>query len=554
MHNQEQTVFSLIQYYKGSRLARILDVCITTLLAALLLYAPLPFGSVEYTSRAVIQGIAALCFLLWMLKLLYAGNHEQLSIFREQHRTEMEALRQRPIYYRHRWLARLLRLLSFGKWPKKYSADNLVEEQPTPDDDFRPHRFHSFFGYPVRNTGVESIALVYFILIGLQLVPIPSFAARILSPSTLDLYTSAARATGTGAVFFPLSLDPFATFSRILEYLAYFVLFLTVVNNIRTRVLYWIILYTIFIAAVFQGVYGLYEFLSGSHHIFSYQKKVGLDSASGTFINRNHFAAYLEMSLPLLVALVVGRVRQLRAFRGNLFVRMAHALETEGSQILMLLFMIVLVAVALVFSLSRSGITFGLAALAIFLYFYWRSRHQLSRKTYLALGVFGTIALTVWIGLNPVLQRFVHVSENWSEGARLQVWTDTFNIFLHFPVAGTGAGTFPQIFPMYRTFVYNNVYREAHNDYVQLLAESGLLFLFLLAALGEVLIHRLKTVISHEVRRLEIIQLGAFCALVSLALHSLTDFSLQIPAIAVQGAVIAGLLFSHYHAEHRGNR
>ncbi|HSP05951.1 MAG TPA: O-antigen ligase family protein [Acidobacteriota bacterium] len=550
MDYQEQTPFSLVRYYRGSRLAGILDAGLAGILVVLVLYAPLPFGSVEYTPRAVLQGLAALCLLLWMVKLIYAGNPDELSAFRERHNRQVDELRQRPLFHRYALLARILRLISLGRWPKKNRAENLIQEGSHGDDEHPLRPFYSFFGYPVCNTGIEAIVIAFVFLLCLQLVPIPSAVAALISPSTRDLYSTAAQATGATARFFPLSLDPFATFTKILEYLAYFAIFLTVVNNVRTQTLYWLILYSIFIAAVFQGVYGLYEFLSGSHHIFGYVKRTGLDSASGTFVNRNHFAAYLELSLPLLIALIAGRVRHLRAFRGSLAARIAHALETEGSQILMLLFMIVLVAVALIFSLSRSGITFGLTALTVFLYIYRKARHELSRKTYLALGIFGTVGLAVWVGLNPVLQRFLHLSQNWSEGARLQVWTDTLKIFLHFPVAGTGAGTFPQIFPMYRSFLYNNIYREAHNDYIQLLAESGVLFFFLLIALASVLASRLKHVLSRDLRRLELIQLGAFCSLISLALHSLTDFSLQIPAIAVQGAVVAGLLFSHYHAKH----
>jgi O-antigen ligase len=555
MSHQEQAQFSLLSYYRGKRLPRMLDALLVILLMFLLLYAPLPFGSVEYTSRAVLKGVAALCFLVWMIKLIYGGNREVLHLFREIHRRESEMLGRRPFFHRHYGLTRLARILTLGRFPRKNIADNLVtEEEAGEDGDLHPRKFYSFFGYPVRNTGIEFIMLAFLVLLCVQMTPLPSFVVGLFSPAALNLYAGAARGTQTVSAFMPLSLDAFTTLERTTEIVAYFLIFLTVVNNIRTRTLFWIILYTIFIASVFQGIYGLYEFLSGSHHIFGYQKRLGLDSASGTFINRNHFAAYLELSIPLMVALVVGRVQQLRAIRGNILVRIAHALETEGSQILILLFMIVLVAVSLIFSLSRSGISFGLASLLTFLFLYWRARHELSRKSYLILGIGGTIAMAVWIGLNPVLQRFLHLSENWAEGARLQVWTDTFNIFLHFPLTGTGVGTFPQIFPMYRSFVYNSVFREAHNDYVQLLAESGIVFVFLIILLGDSLVSRLRQVLGRSLRRLEVIQLGAFCSLISLALHSVTDFSLQIPAIAVQGAVITGLLFSHYHGEAHGNR
>lgn len=549
-HLEVDQPFSLVRFYSENKLAERIDAALIVLICFLVVYAPLPFGSVQAGSMMTIQIVSAVCFLLWLYKLLFAGTPEQLATFREMHAAEKAERMERPLFHRHLWLTRMLRLLTLGRWPKRNRATNLVEDTDE-DSTTRRHTFYSLFGYPVRKTGIESVAIVFLGLLCVQLIPLPKMLVAALSPATHDLYATAAAGADTNFYFCPLSLDPFATFTKLLEYSSYLVLYLVVVNNMRTRRLYYILLYTIFFAAVFQGVYGLYEFLSGHQHIFAYEKLVSIDSASGTFINRNHFAAYLEMSLPLLIALVAGRVSLLRSFRGSFFVRIAHALETEGSQVLLLILMIVLVAVSLVFSLSRSGISFAIVSLMTFFFIYLRGRQKLNRKTYLALGIGGTAALAVWIGLNPVLQRFLHLPENWAEGARLQVWSDTVDIFLHYPLAGTGAGTFDQIYPMYRSFVYHVIFQQAHNDYLQFLSECGLLFLFLVIALFDILGSRLKQITSREFTRLTVIQVGAFCSLLSLALHSITDFSFQIPAIALQGAIVAGLYFSHYHAENK---
>lgn len=453
---------------------------------------------------------------------------------------------QKKVHFllRYPWLIHAFRIITFGKSPTKNTAPNIVVE-----DEHRLNYF-SVLGYPIRNTGLEKIGLLFFVLILLQLIPIPQLIQKFISPATSELYGSAAKITGASGIFHPLSLDPFVTFAKFLEYASYFMIFLVVVNTIKTRRHLQIILVAFFVSAVFQGVYGQYEFLSGNQQIFSYNKKYNLDCVTGTFINRNHFAAYLELSVPLLLALVVGRIQRLKLFGGKILVRIAHALETEGSKILLLLFLVTLVVVALVFSLSRSGITFAIVSAITFFFLYYRANNQLSRKVYWIITAAAVMALSVWIGLDPILERFFRITDQFSDKeARLSLWKNTFNIFVHFPVAGTGAGTFKEVFPMFRTFPTHLSFNEAHNDYLQLLSESGIFLIFLLFAFFSSMFRRLRKVTTQRFDRIVVIQIGCFCSILSLGLHSLTDFSFQIPAVAVAGIIITALFFGNYHGE-----
>lgn len=553
MENDETPAqFTLTGFYLGSLKARWIDRVIVALLVVLIIGSPLPFGSVQPLPIFVIEAIALLACLLWVFKLATCGDPAILNEFHLMHAEENKRLHQFAFFHRHRWIARALRILTLGRWPRRNIAENLIQDEAQTIP--RRTHYHSLLGFPVKNTGLESVILTFLVLLLIQLIPFPSVLFALLSPTTRDLYQSAARVAGATIPFHPISLDPVATLAKLLQYTAYAMIYLVVVNNIRTRVLFSAVLYAIFISGVFQGVYGLYEFLSGHQHIFAYEKIYDVDVATGTFINRNHYAGYLEMCLPLLITVVIGRFALLRSFRGNILVRLSHALESEGSQILLLTFTIVLVAVSLIFSLSRSGITFAIISLMAFFLLYWKARETLTRKSLLTLSIAGTVALAVWIGLNPVIERFLRISENWEmEGERWDVWKNTFNMFLHFPLAGTGAGTFEQVFPMYRTFMLHVVYDYAHNDYLQFLSETGLLTLFLMVAVADLILTRIhKILFRRQLNRLGIVQLGAFCSLLSIALHSLTDFSLQIPAVAVAACVVTGLLFSHYHAENRG--
>jgi O-antigen ligase len=142
-----------------------------------------------------------------------------------------------------------------------------------------------------------------------------------------------------------------------------------------------------------------------------------------------------------------------------------------------------------------------------------------------------TAAAILW---EPLYSRFAKISTEFTaERARLVLYKDTWRIFLHFPVVGTGVGTFMQIFPIYRTFFANDVYRYAHNDYLQLLSEMGLAAFIILIAFFKEVLGRLRHLITRPTGRILLIQIAAFCSLLSIGLHSTTDFGIQIPAIAI---------------------
>src|SRR5262245_46898493 len=146
MNYPENPPFSLIQYYKRNRAAARIDAALAALLILLILYAPLPFGSVQYSSIAVLEAGASLAFILWMVKLLYCGNPDELAHFRKIQRTQTEEIKVRPFFDRHPWFAGVSRVATLGKWPRRYEAGDLVAETPDhPDDDIsHPRRFHSF--------------------------------------------------------------------------------------------------------------------------------------------------------------------------------------------------------------------------------------------------------------------------------------------------------------------------------------------------------------------------------------------------------------------------
>ncbi len=533
--------FSLHQFYKDSAPTRFLDRIIITLLCLVILLVPLPFGSVELRSIFWLEIAAGLCFLLWITKLLFFGDPEYLSFFRQLQQEEKEQYLRAPFFHRHAFAGQVLRILTFGKWPRKYKATNLVMES---DSEPRPQsNFYSVFGFPVRNTKIEFLALVLLGFLVFQVLPLPHFVSKILSPQTAHLYETAAGAAETKIGFHPISLDAFGSVSKLLEYLAYFFIYLVIMNGVPSNDYYRFVLVAVIGSAAFQGAYGLAEYFTKHQHIFAFKKIVNFDVATGTFINRNHYATYLEMSLPLLFGLIAGYLHQSsRGVRRSLKERIARVLENEGSKVLLLPVITLLIPVAIACSLSRSGILFTAVMVLMFFLLYSLLNKGLSTGLFILLVLFLIAAVTLGIIWEPLFARFAKISTEFTaERARLFLYRDTLLIFLDFPITGTGGGTFMQMFPMYRSFIANDVYRYAHNDYLQFLSEYGVVALFVFISLFLFIFRRLRQLLKRSISRILLIQLGAFCSLVTLGLHSLTDFGIQIPAIAVNGVVILAL-------------
>jgi len=130
-------------------------------------------------------------------------------------------------------------------------------------------------------------------------------------------------------------------------------------------------------------------------------------------------------------------------------------------------------------------------------------------------------------------------------GIRLEITKDCFRMFAHRPVLGWGLGAFPTVYPSYRTFYTNYFINEAHNDYAQLLVETGLLgFALMLWFLV-----RLYGCTRVSSRRWEFkwdgaLSLAALLGCTGILFHSFVDFNLQIPANAAFFYVLAALAAS----------
>src|SRR5216684_6848302 len=233
----------------------------------------------------------------------------------------------------------------------------------------------------------------------------------------------------------------------------------------------------------------------------------------GPYANRNHFAGFAELVLPVaLVPLVLGRVRRERW-------------PVVG------LFAVVPIA-ALFLSASRGGIvSFGveLAVLALAVVLHRTKGKQLLAGAAVLLSA---LLLVSWLGVGQILQRFSSLqSLETTAGKRASMRRDTWRIFLHHPVTGTGQGTLQIVYPPYESLYDGKIVNHAHNDYLEALAETGLLgglcCAWFVVVLLRVSFKRLRQVGNSFAGAL---QLSGLVAASGFLVHSLVDFNLHIPS------------------------
>ncbi len=280
-------------------------------------------------------------------------------------------------------------------------------------------------------------------------------------------------------------------------------------------------------------VLGGFQALVGLAQVFV----AGQPLATGTYVNRNHFAGLLEMALPFAV---MGGVAALKGRRSRrLTVR--RALAASG-----LFAMGALMLAAIIQSLSRAGFSFALASLALMgavaLAGPAGSAGWKRRAPVAGLGVAAAAAF-LFLPTDPLIYRFgaLAATEEISADTRVQVWEDTLKLIEDYPAAGVGLGGYTATIHRYQTAAPMQTIGMAHNDYMQLAAELGLpAFAALLLLAGWCLRCAVKAAADAEPRR-RYLGLACLGALAALALHSLVDFNLYLPANAAALAWVAGL-------------
>jgi O-antigen ligase len=250
----------------------------------------------------------------------------------------------------------------------------------------------------------------------------------------------------------------------------------------------------------------------------------------GPYVNRNHFAGFVELVIPLsLVPLILGKVRRERWFLVSLF-----AVVPIG---------------ALFLSASRGGIVSFAVELGVLLL--WLILRRTAGKHLLSGGAVLLLAFLMvsWLGVQQLVERFSSLqSLEVTAGKRASMRTDTWHIFLDHPWMGTGLGTLQTVFPAYETSYDGKIVNHTHNDYLEGLAETGIVGgLCCLWFLGVLLFDSLRRLSRASGNFVSALHLSGLVACLGFLTHSLVDFNLHIPVNALLFFLMAYLAVSDIH-------
>jgi len=214
---------------------------------------------------------------------------------------------------------------------------------------------------------IFSLILLFLTINLLQLTPLPASLIKVFSPGKYQLVTQALTITGgtekgqaspaSLPAFLPLSIAPSLSYYEFLKYLCFFLFAFMLYRSLHSRrEVQWLVVVLVS-AGIFQAVYGLIEYLSGTGRIFGYKNIWGQGSAFGTFINRDHYAGFLEMIFPLSLGFLLARSNFFALKKGVSWRQKIIWFGQERLQQAILFGTLsVVIGLGLFFSRSRSGV------------------------------------------------------------------------------------------------------------------------------------------------------------------------------------------------------
>lgn len=379
------------------------------------------------------------------------------------------------------------------------------------------------------NSSFLQIPLLGLIVIGIiQLLPLrsPAEANEILSIPAVS----------------SLSLNPYLTRLFVIQLMIAFVFFAAALTFVNNRKRYQSMALTIIVFSSVIAFYGILQHLSNPEAIYGL-RPFGQSSPFASFFNKHHFAAFMEMTLGLTLGLLFGDA-------------------TRKNKKIFLIIAVVIMGMAILLTGSRGGLISLLAVLGFVILVNFIKNREIKNKNasedlknfflrrnlILFGGGFALILIlffaVLFVGGEQSLLRgfgFMSTEGDISTG-RTHFWWVALQIFFDYPIIGTGFDSYGVAFTQYDT--WSGVFRveQAHNDYLQILADGGILsficvasFIFLFFKQG------LQAVKKDNEKFVTHGTIGALAGCFGILIHSFFDFPLRTPSNALFFLMLAAL-------------
>lgn len=292
------------------------------------------------------------------------------------------------------------------------------------------------------------------------------------------------------------------------------------------------------------ATYGVVVFMMGNDWLLIYPKWAYLGSLTSTFVNRNSFATFDGLCLIATSAILFDRIRDTLSMRWPLRLRIVRLIELLCMHSAWLTASFLLTFIALFLSGSRAGIVATGCGMFVLCLFFLRGRAlNIGSLATILVGTAFLGALAYGIGSSTLEKRYQAPAViAYSMTLRQNDWMLALAAIRSAPWTGTGFGTFPDVITAYRTGATSPLSSidKAHNTYLENTVELGIpANLCLNLSLAFLVWRCLHGAFTR--RRNWLIPAVGVAASVLVGLHSLVDFSLQIPAVTIAYAFAMGL-------------
>ena len=395
---------------------------------------------------------------------------------------------------------------------------------------------------------------LFFIYTIFQIVPIPVGFLRFLSPFHYNIIEQSEVLLGESHLWHSLSYIPSASFAWWIWLLSLFLFFVILRLHLASSRNLVTLIYVMMAVALIEALYALLQALIPGLGVLWADTPAGFGDARGTFINRNHFAGSIEMVWPLGLGMILANAHLGKKDRvhgktlsGIKRLKIYLSSDRIGSQLIMISSLL-FILLALLFSRSRAGITGAFIGFMTYVLLCRLGGKKLSMTAWAIMGTGVTLLLFYGsaIGFDQIIGRFMAIEG--SAESRIDIWKDTIAMIKAHPF-GIGLGNYEHVMPVFNTRgPYGVESVHAHNDYLQILAETG--WPGFIALVGGFYLFLAKSIL--RIRRPEpamdpvrfYISVGAVSGLISMAFHSFFDFNLQIPANMLYFVVLMAILVS----------
>jgi O-antigen ligase len=416
---------------------------------------------------------------------------------------------------------------------------------------------HATLALPASTRAVDYALIMLMGAMVLQMVPLPSAIVDAISPRAVEVARTLHLAPpGAGRpAWSTFSIDPVATRLAIgtaaLGLLSFWIARTVFSAGGSTRLFCRALT---FLATLAAGLAVIQKAVAPRLVLFMIEPDARSANPFGAFVNRNHFAAWMLLAAGPAAGYLIARLHAHPSHRG---VRESIGHVMSSGIVLTSVALMVIIG-TLLLTLSRSAVA-GLAAAAVAGWWLARPRLHLERTSAPALlAALGAVLLIVllFVDLDGWASR---LSQSFNTTgiafSRISIWRESLAIVRDFWATGTGAGTYSDAMTLYqqtRLWVGSMQrwahFNTAHSHYLQALCEGGVLLAIpAMWAAGAVAVLG-RRAIRADKGEMFWVRTGAFASLAGLAVQSVWEVALIMPANAVLAGAVAGLLLHHREA------